>query len=402
MTIDKEQLISLLEEKTGLEREQVEAQLSELINRIQKAAEDGKTFEVEGFGTFSMEEGRLQFEPGDTLETEINNKYAGMKPIELIGAFKEPESDEEVPDVDMTEAGSSGVDTEHDWAFDSGATESEKDEDQESETVESEPELDDKTTDDQEITDSEGIIEQDQQEAEEVFNTVFGKAGESSSVSESLETEKEEVEAQKDEADENDSEEEVVGEQNEKPRDTIGTVIVAVVVVLVVGIGGWLMYDFGFSGTGSSEIATTSPQPTETVDPVKNSDNTESEEQSDEDEEAVEPEQPSAVSTGEEGTGTETAPQQQDRYGLMGEPNQAIANGYTIVVHSLRDQQQAEQNRQQLQGAGYRALISQAQVEGTTYYRVGIGQFETVGDAQQATGDIPEQYRDNNFIKRIQ
>jgi len=47
-------------------------------------------------------------------------------------------------------------------------------------------------------------------------------------------------------------------------------------------------------------------------------------------------------------------------------------------------------------------LISQAQVEGTTYYRVGIGQFETVSNAQQAIGDIPERYRDNNFIKRIQ
>jgi cell division septation protein DedD len=115
----------------------------------------------------------------------------------------------------------------------------------------------------------------------------------------------------------------------------------------------------------------------------------------------VEPES-SAVLTGEEDTGTQPTTQQQDRYGLMGKPNQAIANGYTIVVHSLRDRQQAEQNRQQLQQAGYRALISQAQVEGTTYYRVGIGQFETVGDAQQAIGDIPERYRDNNFIKRIQ
>lgn len=402
MTIDKEQLISLLEEKTGLEREQVETQLSELINRIQKAAEEDKTFEVEGFGTFSMEEGSLQFEPGDTLETEINNKYAGMKPIELIGAFKEPESDEEVPEVDMADVQPGDIDTEDKWAFDSGAVEGEKDKEQEAEPIESEPELDDERPETEKDTGSEEI-EEDQQEAEEVFDTVFGTTSEGSSAPETLETETAEVEAQEDEFGEDNSEEkaEVPAEdEKEKPSDPIGTIIVAVVVVLVIGVGGWLTYDFGLFGTSNTEISTTSPQPTETVEPTD--DNTQSEEQSsDQDEEDVEPEQPSAVSTGEEDVGRQSTPQQQDRYGLHGEPNQAIANGYTIVVHSLRNQQQAEQNRQQLQEAGYRALINQAQVEGATYYRVGIGQFETISDAQQAIGDIPKRYRDNNFIKRI-
>lgn len=383
MTIDKEQLISLLEEKTGLEREKVETQLSELISRIQKAAKEDKTFEVEGFGTFSMEEGSLQFEPGDILETEINNKYAGMKPIELIGAFKEPESEEEVPDVDMAESEPGGVDSENKWAFDSDVTEGEKEE-QETEEIEAEPEPEYEEPETEKVTESEDI-EEDQQEAEEVFDAVFGTTGE-----EPKETETQEVP---------ESREPVAETKNEKQGDTIGTVIVAVVIILIVGIGGWMIYDFGFSGTSSTEMSTTSPQPTETVDPADG--NTQSEEQLGQDEEVVEPEQPSAVSTGGEDTGTES-PNQQDRYGLMGEPNQAIANGYTIVVHSLRDRQQAEQNRRQLQEAGYRALISQAQVEGTTYYRVGIGQFETVSDAQQAIDDAPERYRDNNFIKRIQ
>ncbi len=384
MIIDKEQLISLLEEKSGLEREQVETQLSELINRIQKAAEENKAFEVEGFGTFSMEGGSLQFEPGDILETEINNKYAGMKPIELIGAFKEPESDKEIPEVDMTEPELGDVDTENKWAFDSDVTEGEQKE-QEGETIESEPELDDEEPEPEKVTESEEL-EEDQKEAEEVFDAVFGTTG----------TEPEETETQK----ASEASEPAAEIEKEEPGDPIGTIIVAVVVVLVVGVGGWLVYDFGFSGTSSTEVPTTSPQTTETVDPAD--DNTQSEEQSGQDQEAVEPEQSSAVSTGEEDTGKQLATQQQDRYGLMGQPNQDIANGYTIVVHSLRDHQQADQNRQQLQEAGYRALISQAQVEGTTYYRVGIGQFETVSNAQKAIGDIPERYRDNNFIKRIQ
>ena len=390
MTIDKEQLISLLEEKTGLEREQVETQLSELISRIQKASEEGKAFEVEGFGTFSMEEESLEFEPGDTLETEINNKYAGMKPIELIGAFKEPENDREVPEVDMTEAEPEGVDTENKWAFDSDATQ-EENEEQETEAVEpeSEPQDDEPEFEPESEKDTEQEeIASDQQKAEEVFDAVFGKtAGE---------------DPEKEVPQKDPEPEEPVAETEEEPQgDTIGTVIVAVVVILVVGIGGWMIYDFGFTGTNSTEISTASPQSTETVKPADGS-NTQTDEEPGQDEEVMEPEQPSAVSTEGEDTGTQPATQQQNRYGLMGEPNQDIANGYTIVVHSLRDQQQAEQNRQQLQEAGFRALISQAQVEGTTYYRVGIGQFETVSDAQQAIGDIPQRYQDNNFIKRIQ
>jgi len=383
MTIDKEQLISLLEEKTGLEREQVETQLSELIGRIQKAAEENKTFEVEGFGTFSMEDGSLQFEPEDTLETEINNKYAGMKPIELIGAFKEPESDEEVPEVNMSEAGSDDIDTEDKWAFDADATEKEKGK-QEVKTTASDKELDEEEPETEKVTGAEEVVkEEEQQDAAEVFDAVFGTTAE--------EPEKQQS------AKEPEPAEDI---EKEEPRDPIGTIIVAVVVVLVIGVGGWLIYDFGLSGMTNNEMSTTSPQPTETVAPTD--DNTKSEEQPDQGEEGMEPEQSQAVSTGEEDAESTSTTRQQNGYGLMGEPNQAIANGYTIVVHSLRDQQQAEQNRQQLQEAGYRALISQAQVEGSTYYRVGIGQFETVSDAQQAIGDIPKRYRDNNFIKRIQ
>ena len=383
MTIDKEQLISLLEEKTGLEREQVETQLSELIGRIQKAAEENKTFEVEGFGTFSMEDGSLQFEPEGTLETEINNKYAGMKPIELIGAFKEPENDEEVPEVNMSEAGSDDIDTEDKWAFDADATEKEK-EKQEIEGTASDKELDEEEPETEKISGSEEVVkEEEQQDAEEVFDAVFGRTDEEPGKQQS--------------AKEPEPAEDI---EKEEPRDPIGTIIVAVVVVLVVGVGGWLIYDFGLSGMTNNEMSTTSPQPTETIAPTD--DNTQSEEQPDQGEEGMELEQSSAVSTGEEDAESTSTTRQQNGYGLMGEPNQAITNGYTIVVHSLRDQQQAEQNRQQLQEAGYRALISQAQVEGSTYYRVGIGQFETVSDAQQAIGDIPKRYRDNNFIKRIQ
>lgn len=397
MTIDKEQLISLLEEKTGFDREQVEAQLSELINRIQKAAEEGKSFEVEGFGTFNMEKEKLQFEPEATLETEINNKYAGMKPIELIGAFKEPETDEEVPEVDMSNTESAVTDEEDKWAFDAEAKKGENDEKPD---IKSEPEPTVEEAEPETVAESGGMDEEaapapevpeseDQQEAEEVFDAVFGSADgdvDHRETKESPEPEKKDKEA--------------VAEEKEE-QDPIGTVLVAVVVVLVIGIGGWLIYDLGFSGSGGdTEIATTSSQPTETVG--SSDGNTSSKEQSVEEEQNTEPEQLSAVSTEEEENNGTQSNMSKSRYGLRGQPNNAISSGYTIVVHSLRNQQKAEENRQQLQEAGFRALISQAQVQGVMYYRVGLGQFRSVSDAQQAVSEIPDRYQGNNFIKRIQ
>jgi cell division septation protein DedD len=336
-----------------------------------------------------MEEGNLQFKPEDTLETEINNKYAGMKPIELIGAFKEPEGDKEVPEIDLSESESVGTGAEGKWTFDTEATEDAK---EEKSKIESQPEKDEGA--ESEVEEELERIEEapgpevsdtsDQQEAEEVFDAVFGTADED--IDDSKEGESSGAEKK---------EEEVVAEE----KDPIGTILIAVVVALVIGIGGWFIYDFGFSGSTGTKIAQTSPQPTETVDPQDG--NTQLKEESAQDEEAVEPEQQSTVSKEEEDTGTQSNTPQ-NRYGLHGEPNQSITSGYTIVVHSLRDQQKAERNRQQLQEAGFRALISQAQVQGVTYYRVGVGQFQNVSDAQQAVDEIPERYQDNNFIKRIQ
>lgn len=112
-----------------------------------------------------------------------------------------------------------------------------------------------------------------------------------------------------------------------------------------------------------------------------------------------EPEQEKPV-VKQEGSSTETAIDQQDTFGLNGIYNQSIG-GYTIVVHSLQSMERAEKNRQRLEEKGFRTLINKAQVRGTTYFRVGIGQFESVNQAMQAMSDIPERYRENNFIKRI-
>src|SRR5690625_65081 len=98
-TIDRKQLITLLAERTGMAQSRVDRQLAELIDHIRQAEAGRDAFEIERFGRFSIAGDRLEFVPSDILSTEINNKYAGMKPIELMGAFKEPDG-KDIPVAD--------------------------------------------------------------------------------------------------------------------------------------------------------------------------------------------------------------------------------------------------------------------------------------------------------------
>ncbi len=383
MIIDKEQLIALLVDKTGLDEEQVEGQLSKLIERINEAAKEGKTFEIEGFGTFGMEDGVLEFTPADRLQTEVNNKYAGMKPIELIGAFKEPDEDEIPEIVEDTPEQSDKV-----WAFDEDAAEESEDEvveagQEQSKDIEEVPE--------QEIS---------SEEAQEEFEALINGDSEIESSEESEDDLEEKSEQQEPEtatvADEEASAPET-SELKEEGADVIGQILVAAVIVIAVGLTGYLMYDFGVFESGEQAVPVSENQPVEQSQPTGNDQN---QENANEDSEInSEPDQQQEV-TNPEG-GQESPDDQQPAYGLKGTVNTSVNNGYMIVVHSLRSQQQAESRRQDFADKGYRTLINEATVQGTTYYRVGIGQFSTVDAAQDAVNRIPEPYRSNNFIKRI-
>jgi nucleoid DNA-binding protein/septal ring-binding cell division protein DamX len=391
MTIDKEQLISLLTEKTGLEREQVEGQLSQLLSKIEDAAEEGKDFEIEGFGTFTMHDGNLQFEPTDTLETEINNKYAGMKPIELIGAFKQPEGDE-IPDVDEEE-GDAAPEV---WAYDDTADEEEPAEDFETEADQEELEQEHE----EESRDLDEVIPRPTQESPDdtlekaIFSFEEGADETDQQEETTLPEEQNQETADKKETDEE--------------TDVIGQLLVAAVVVIAIGVGGWLVYDSGMLA-GNSSNANNQPTSEQTVkqsnvaaqttaDTQQESSNPSSEAGSSQN--SSEPEPPSEVGTKEASSETES----QKTYGLRGELNEAVKSGYTIVVHSLTDQNKAEMQRQRLQQNGFRSLINDIEINGTMHYRVGIGQFSTVDAAQQAVSQLPESYQgsQNHFIKRIQ
>lgn len=90
-------------------------------------------------------------------------------------------------------------------------------------------------------------------------------------------------------------------------------------------------------------------------------------------------------------------------YGLRGAVNETLTDGYTIIVHSLRDEDNARQTMQQLQEEGYRAMVFSRELPETgSVWRVGIGQFETVENARSVTDNLPDPLNENNFIQRIQ
>ena len=380
MIIDKEQLIALLVDKTGLGEDEVEEQLSKLIERVNQAAQEGKSFEIEGFGTFGMEDGVLEFTPADRLQTEVNNKYAGMKPIELIGAFKEPEEDE-IPDI----IENAPKNSEKTWAFDEDAAQDKSEE----ELVEAEQEQSKDVI--EEVPEQKTSSEEAQEEFEELINedSTVGSS-EEEMVSEEKEQQKQEPVAVE-EADERDSSE------TKEEADPIGRILVTAVIVIAVGFTGFLMYDFGVFEKNNVPAAVSENQSSQQSQLMGEKQATANE--NEDSQISSEPDQPEEV-TNPEGN-SESSDPQQPAYGLKGTVNASVSNGYMIVVHSLRNQQQAETRKEELVAEGYRALINEATVQGAAYYRVGIGQFSSVEAAQDAADDIPEPYRSNNFIKRI-
>lgn len=386
MTIDRQQLTELLAEKSTLGKEQVEEQLSELIKQIRDTAKDGKSFEVEDFGTFSMKDDEIQFTPVERLETEINNKYAGMKPIELIGAFKEPEAGK-IPDMD-TETSDETV-----WAFDEETDHSEEKKKIDEGTKANSP-------DEIEITEPAASNEA-QEEFEELIDQDSKKSAFQPAETPAAPEEPEQAQQTTKTQD---------APEGKKPveRDPIGRVLVAAVVVIALGIAGLLAYDSGFwAGDNSTEKSVVSTNDL-AVSPQKSADREDGPVQTASAGGNSEPEASNEVinsSTGSKNPEqSKTNTQQKETFGLKGMVNPQASDGYTIVVHSLRDQKLAESKKQNFKNDGYRALINEAEIDGTAYFRVGLGQFTTIAAAQKAVSSIPAQFQGKSmhFIKRIQ
>lgn len=396
MTIDKKKLIDLLVEKTSMDRQEIKKQLDQLIERILDAAKRGKALEIKEFGLFYFDEaGELKFEASDELSTEISFKYAGMKPVEI-----KPGRDTKI----------SAVEEQADDDDDEKSEEKSPEDDED--LFESDPFED---TDEDDFSDIEGEVEEEDEK--DILEDPFAP--------EALEPLEEPVE------EEPKSKLEDVKPSPRQPvrkrKDHTGLFILLVIVILSVLIGGYFYYvstqtqDLEQTAEPSTTQTETqmggesSAMPDETPPTVDNQ-NEESNPVTTEDEQQSPGEQSETQSpdpleqedanevTEDDATGgtVSIAETDQPMYGLRGSVIEEANNGYSIVVHSFTTEETAQNAADRLRTEGYRVIVNPRTVNGNSVWRVSVGQFETLGAAQQATTRLPNPYNTQNFIQRIQ
>ena len=89
-------------------------------------------------------------------------------------------------------------------------------------------------------------------------------------------------------------------------------------------------------------------------------------------------------------------------FGLSGSVADLQGTVFSIIVHSLPSRQAAQIECDKISQQNLRCLVREASgPQGRRTYRVGIGQFATVDDAQSEIMKLPEPFRSRNFIARI-
>lgn len=407
MTVKNKNLVDLLSQKTGLEQKEAEDRLRQLVEYIETEIQKSEACSIGGLGTFNLRNDKLDFEADDDLALEINYKYAGMKPIELIGAYKDLPDASVIPPVDVD------------------VTESEEEDEKLPETVPEEPVSGVEKLE----TEADPVAEEDTEQSESVADVKPGEV--STGIDKNLEPESEPEEEHilrtedkpktETKISSSDASEEWKPKskfrQREKDTDSIGKWLVAAVIVIALGLSGWLVYDMGLLNGGTNETASNvSESPSvEKLEPGTdpNGDGAALDPSGAEDldvneDPAVadnESEQSTSEQDGQNRTSSVASIAEESRqsvYGLRGGATPEVNDGYTIVIHSMRNEVRIRRVNTELQQQGYRTIVFGAEVMDTTFWRLGLGQFKTVEDALKAAATLPEAYRQNHFIKRIQ
>ncbi len=88
--------------------------------------------------------------------------------------------------------------------------------------------------------------------------------------------------------------------------------------------------------------------------------------------------------------------------GLMGGVADVDAGGYCIVLFSLTNEARADRIIAELGDQGFKTAKLIRSTEDGTLYRVAVGQFLTVEEALEAADLLPEPYRSNHFVARME
>lgn len=377
MTINREKLIKLLVEKTDLAQAEVETQLDELTNRILNAANRGKALEIKDFGLFYFdEEGQLSFKAADQLDKEINYQYAGMEPVELKPAKRKSPSAEK----DTSEEPESG--TVEDEDEDTTSTPVIKDDvfgigrtlSGEKEKKEVEDEEDEKDDTSEAADPFEKLFQDPEAEIKPQKEETIYKAGTAVKKKSTVKNPP-------------------ASSDKKKSRDPMTMIIVIILGFVVLSVGYLMLSEYLEAPEPAPQELTEEPAPIEEPPVTADPDVTEAEEPA-EQEEVRDGEQ---VVTGEQDT-----PAEDESYGLYGNFVEASGIEYTIVVYSLPTLEHAEQAAEELRQEDFRTIVMERMVNDRVVFRVGLGQFETIQSAVSEAESLPEPYRNQNFIHRIQ
>lgn len=374
MTINREELVSLLEKKTGMARRDVEKHLDELTSRIMDAANRGKALEIKGFGLFYFDEnGELTFRASDKLDSEINFSHAGMEPVEL----EPPKPGAAPPTKELPE------------------------EEPETNSGEQKKEFD---SDQNDTNDVFGIGKTlaghlDDEDIDETKNVEpFGKLFQEGSSEPDVKPEpKSKDEIKKASTAPANKPGVSKDKTTKKPRDPMNVIIVVVLAGVFLFAAYFVTIEFL---DPPDQPETTQQLDVEQEDPPVNAERDITE--------YTEPEPPQPVQIPEPEDDPEPLddPIEEvtttDPYGLYGDLADPEGDVFTIVVHSLRDRGVADQTAEELRQEGFRVTVNERVVDGETYYRVGIGQFPAIREAQQEATTLPEPLNNQNFIQRLQ
>mgnify|MGYP000288227250 CR=1 FL=1 len=430
MTISTEKLIELISEKSELNNDQARSWLDDLIQNINRELDRKGEYAIERFGIFKMQDGELVFEPSETLAAEINYKYSGMKPIEIMEAEQKSalrktmaSSEEEPFEAMQTVNAESAPENEEDDSLglqqtdDSASGKQEAGEPEETAAPASyasrEKEHEARTEKDpaespaasakggadtgKKVETSTGKSKKGEQETGRPIKqvgTTKGSKVERPSVQEKS--------------------------RNDSVMDLVRTAGAIVLIALTVYFVYLLMGNIKPGGedsdaSGPEQAEVTSPMGTDNgkMDESGNTgDGTASEEKASDKDKKAKASQNKKQSGAVDRANREIESSELDSdfeyseiststYGLRGQPSDLGMKGYTIVIYSFSDRANAKEIQKTLLSKGYRVILNPASVDDKEVWRVGIGQFPTISRAEDAAKKLPEPYNTKHFLKRI-
>ncbi|MDG5766962.1 SPOR domain-containing protein [Balneolales bacterium ANBcel1] len=374
MKLSHDDLIALLAESLQVKTPDAEEILDSWVKKIHAAVAEKGSYRAAGFGTFRRQDGALVFEPETELAIEINYKYAGMEPIEILSAPARKSSGIKSPDTEEQPVAPEAADADKDLepVDDHAADEPAKEDkllsgDTEAEATSKQEEK----AEEPETTDPPESVE------EEPSAGLKDDVSKTDDAAKQEQKESDPPPAHKKEAAAGTGRmKKKHAPKRRKRRESESKLwLIPIAAAVIVAI----LFVLHFDGLRLDRQHHAEQPPAE---------------------------DPSATVTEREATAPpehviEPSPEPSP-YGLMGSGTEIQTGSYTIVLHSLSSETRANYEKERFAEQGYLAVLYRAgTTDGRTTWRVGVGQFATVSDAEDAISELPRPYRDNNFIARI-